>query len=308
MELRIVCDSSSNTYELEGADYRCVPLTVTLNGEDYADVEDLNLDNFYAAMSLCNGPSTTSCPSPSIWLRAYEGADRVLAITLSSRLSSSYNTAQLAASEYTEQNSEAEVAVLDSRSAGEELVLLAQEAQRLATSDEGYSLSQIIERLHEYQKHTHVLFTLSDLSHLARNGRINPALARFAHTLDIHILGTGNTEGMIEILRKCRGQKKALRAGIREIQLHHYTGKKLYISHVQNEAGAYTLEHALREVWPEADITIQPCHALCSYYANLGGLIVSYVDSKTAPKHPIDQMSLPNLPINPLHLMKDDSE
>ena len=278
MELRIVCDSSSNTYELEGADYRCVPLTVTLDGEDYADVEDLNLDNFYAAMSLCNGPSTTSCPSPSIWLKAYE------------------------------QNSEAEVAVLDSRSPGEELVLLAQEAQRLATSDEGYSLSQIIERLHEYRKHTHVLFTLSDLSHLARNGRINPALARFAHTLDIHILGTGNTEGMIEILRKCRGQKKALRAGIREIQLHHYTGKKLYISHVQNEAGAYTLEHALREVWPEADITIQPCHALCSYYANLGGLIVSYVDSKTAPKHPIDQMSLPNRPINPFHLMKDDSE
>lgn len=278
MGIRVVCDSSSDIYELDGADFRSVPLTVTLDGVDYVDTDELDLAQFCDRMSLNQGPASTSCPSPDAWLAAFEGADEIIAIALSAKLSGSCNAARLAASQYQEDHPEAKIAVIDSRSAGEVLALLAQRAFELGS--EPIPFEELVQMLLAYQHHVHVLFDIADLANLAKGGRVNPAVARFANALDVHVVGTGNLEGEIEVQRKCRGAKKAARTMIHEMEMHRYSGGPCYISHVENVGGAELFRDEVRKVWPDADITIKRCHALCSYYAALGGLIVSYADSR----------------------------
>lgn len=278
MGIRVVCDSSSNVYALDGVDFRSVPLTVTLDGTDYVDEEGLDLAEFCDRMSLNQGSASTSCPSPDAWLAAFQGADEIIAITITGKLSGSCNAARLAAAQYLEEHSEAKIAVVDSRSAGEDLALLAVRAAELG--EEPIPFEELMRMLLAYQHHVHVLFDIADLSNLAKGGRVNPAVARFANALDVHVIGTGSPEGEIEVLRKARGAKKAARAMIHEMQMHRYSGGPCYISHVDNVGGAEFMRDELRKVWPEADITLERCGALCSYYAALGGLIISYADSR----------------------------
>ncbi len=278
MAIRVVADSSSNATKIEGIDYRCVPLTVTLDGTDYRDDEDLDLARFCDQMSFCMGPSSTTCPSPDAWLAAFDGADEIVAIALSAHLSGSCNSARLAALQYQEAHPKAKIAVVDSRSAGETLALIAAHVGTL--EQEGLPFEELVRQLQAYQYHTHVLFDIADLSNLARGGRVNPAVARFANALDVHVVGTGNPEGEIEVLRKCRGLRKATQTMIHEMEMHRYAGGRCFISHVQNPGAAEAFRDALLKKWPEADIAIEPCHALCSYYANRNGLIVSYEDGR----------------------------
>ncbi|MGN0071216.1 MAG: DegV family protein [Atopobiaceae bacterium] len=288
MGIRVVCDSSCNVYALDGVDFRSVPLTVTLDGTDYVDTEGLDLTEFCDHMSLNQGPSSTSCPSPDAWLSAFQGADEIVAIAISGKLSGSCNSARLAAAQYQEDHPEAKIAVIDSRAAGEYLALLAERANELGR--EPIPFEELTRMLLAYQHHVHVLFDIADLSNLAKAGRVNPAVARFANALDVHVIGTGTLEGEIEVLRKVRGAKKAARAMIHEMEMHRYSGGPCYISHVENVGGAEFFRDELRKVWPDADIRLERCHALCSYYAARGGLIVSYADSrKVNPERDLPQ-------------------
>lgn len=278
MGIRVVADSSSNTYSIPGIDYRCVPLTVTLDGTDYVDTSDLDLSGFCDRMALSMGASSTSCPSPDAWACAFEGADEIIAIALSAKLSGSCNAARLAAAQYQEAHPEAKVAVIDTRAAGEVLAIVAAHVAEL--EEAGLPFEEIVRQLEAYLHHVHVLFDISDLTNLAKGGRVNPAVARFATALDVHVVGGGSQQGEIEVLRKCRGTRKAWRALIHEMQMRRYDGGICTISHAENEGAAEQLAQAIRDVWPYASISIGRCHALCSYYAARGGLIVSYVDGR----------------------------
>ena len=55
-----------------------------------------------------------------------------------------------------------------------------------------------------------------------------------------------------------------------------FRGGKLRIAHCQNEAAALELKARIESVFPQTDVTIQPCRGLCSYYAEKGGLLVGF--------------------------------
>ena len=82
MKTRIVVDSSSNLYELPGAEFACVPLKIVTDDQEYLD--DGHLDAVGMAQTLRDykGKTTTSCPNVADWLAAYEGAEQVFAVTI----------------------------------------------------------------------------------------------------------------------------------------------------------------------------------------------------------------------------------
>jgi len=186
---RIVVDSSASLYALDGIDFAAVPLKIVTDEREYLDDGTLNAVEMATTLRTYKGKTSTSCPNIGDWLEAYEGADEIYAITITGTLSGSCNAAQLAAEEYQAEHPGAQVFVLDSLSAGPELVLLAEHIRALI--EEGRDFDEVCEEMLRYRHHTHLLFSLESLANLARNGRVKPAVAAVARMLNIRVIGKG---------------------------------------------------------------------------------------------------------------------
>ena len=275
---RIVVDSSASLYQLDGVDFAAVPLKIVTDEREYLDDGTLDAVEMATTLRTYKGKTSTSCPNIGDWLEAYEGADEVYAITITGTLSGSCNAAQLAAEEYQAEHPEAKVFVLDSLSAGPELVLLAEHIRDLLA--EGMAFDDVCEEMLRYRRHTHLLFSLESLANLARNGRVKPAVAAVARMLGIRVIGQASEIGELDVLCKTRGEHGALERIVLELKDHGYNGGKLQISHCDNPAAAERLKHMVQAVFDGAKVTVTPCGGLCSYYAELGGLLVGYEDGE----------------------------
>lgn len=280
MKSKIVVDSAANLYQMEGIDFACAPIKVVTEEQEYPD--DGRLDAVQVAETLRSykGRSSTSCPNVGDWLAAYQGADQVFAITITGTLSGSYNAALLAAQDYQEENPEAKVYVLDSLSAGPELQLLAERLRALF--DAGTPFEEICVQMEEYKQHTHLLFSLESLNNLARNGRVSPAVAAVARMLGIRVVGTASLSGELEVLVKTRGEHGALERIVLEMKSRGFVDGPVRILHCSNPAAATRLKNMITTVFEGAEVQIMPCGVLCSYYAELGGLMIGFEDG-TAP-------------------------
>ena len=279
MKTKIVVDSSANLYALEGLDFECVPLKIITDHEEYRDDGNLNVVEMAQTLRTYKGKTSTSCPNVSDWLAAYEGAEQVFAVTITGTLSGSYNAAQLAAEEYMQDHPGTHVFVLDSLSAGPEAQLLAEHIRDEVLA--GKAFDDICEEMLRYHKHTHLLFSLESLANLARNGRVKPAVAAVARMLGIRVVGQASEGGELEVLCKTRGEHGALERIILELKQHGYAGGKLIIAHCGNPAAAERLMHMTQAIFDDANVRIIECGGLCSYYAELGGLMVGYEDGET---------------------------
>lgn len=167
--------------------------------------------------------------------------------------------------------------MLDSLSAGPELVLLAEHIRALI--EEGRDFDEVCEEMLRYRHHTHLLFSLESLANLARNGRVKPAVAAVARMLNIRVIGKASDVGELDILCKTRGEHGALERLVLELKGHGYTNGKVIIAHCGNPAAAERLMHMVKAVFEGAQVRVTECGGLCSYYAELGGLMVGFEDA-----------------------------
>ncbi len=278
MKTKIVVDSSANLYTLADVDFACVPLKIITDAEEYRDDGALNAVEMAQTLRSYKGKTSTSCPNVSDWLASYEGAEQVIAVTITGTLSGSYNAAQLAAEEYMQDHPGTHVFVLDSLSAGPEVQLLAEHIRDLML--EGKRFDDICEEMLRYHKHTHLLFSLESLANLARNGRVKPAVAAVARMLGIRVIGQASGAGELEVLCKTRGEHGALERIVLELKEHGYSGGRLVIAHCGNPTAAERLMHMIQAIFDGADVRVIECGGLCSYYAELGGLMIGYEDGE----------------------------
>ena len=122
----IVSDSSCELRSLENPapdlSFATVPLKIRVGDREFVDNSALDVDAMIDAMHNYNGASTTACPSPEEWAEKFMQADNVLAITISSNLSGSYNSAMVAREMVLESHPEKRIHVLDSLSTGGEIL------------------------------------------------------------------------------------------------------------------------------------------------------------------------------------------
>ena len=97
-----------------------------------------------------------------------------------------------------------------------------------------------------------------------------------AKVLNIKILGQASGDGLLELLHKCRGDARGHEAMIKEMLDRGYRGGRAIIGHTFNAAGAKIMENLIRQSYPGAATTIMPMSGLCSYYAEMGGVLVGY--------------------------------
>ena len=274
MKYKIVADSSSNVYEVEGVDYAYAPLKIVVGDNTFTDEKDMDLDAMIAALKAHPGPSRTSCPNISDWMDAFGDADVVVATTITSNLSGAYNAAVQAKNLYEEEHPGAKVYVKDSLSTGPEMALQIERMKDDILA--GMSFEEICADIDEYSKKTHLAFSLECLENLAKNGRVNPLVAKAVGVLGVRVVGKASDEGTLQQLHKCRGEKKAVVTMYGVMKEHGYAGGKVRMAHIYNEGIADALEKLIRADYPDADVTRVQCGGLCTFYAEVGGMLVGY--------------------------------
>ncbi len=272
--MKIIADSSANIPALAGASYQSVPMTIRAGERDFVDDETLDPHELLDYLASYSGKSGTACPSLDCWLRAFEGADEIFVLTITSRLSGTCASAMAARDVYLQSHPDTKIHVFDTLSTGPEMQLLAERIAALYAM--GLSFDVICEKAREYLATTHLFFRLKSLHNLAQNGRVSKLTAGAVGILGIQILSTASSEGTIQPVEKCRGEKKTREAMVQHILDTGYRGGKVRIHHAENPDAAGALAASLRERFPEADIEILPCAGLCSYYAERGGVIVGF--------------------------------
>ena len=270
--MKIVSDSSSNVFHMEGLNYVTVPMKVIAGEKEFIDTPELDLQVMVDTLKNHKGKSGSSCPNVQEWLDAFEGDEDIFGVTISRNLSGSYNSAQQAAEDYMERHPGRKVFVFDSMSAGPEQMMLVDKLKELI--EEGHDFETVKEKALEYQNRTHILFCLESLTNLARNGRVNPAVAKIAGVLGMRVVGDAE-HGEIIPIHKPRGHKKAMQTLVdmmaeRGIQ----DGDLVRVAHCFAQQQAEDLKAATQARFPGVRFIIEPTTALCSFYAEAGGLMI----------------------------------
>ncbi|MBQ8357319.1 MAG: DegV family protein [Clostridia bacterium] len=274
MNYKIVSDSSSNILTLDGVSYASVPLKINTSAKEYVDDSSLDVAAMVADLRTVKGRTGTSCPNVQEWQDAMRGADGVFAVTITSGLSGSYSTAVQAKNDLIADLPEKKIAVIDSLSAGPELQLLIERMREDILA--GKTFEEIETEVRDYQKRTHLIFALESMTNLARNGRVNPVVAKLAGVLGIRVVGVASEKGTLEVLHKPRGRDKMLNTIYDVMKDKKYAGGKVRIAHCLNPEAAKDLESMIRAQFPDADIELLPTTALCSFYAEEGGLMIGF--------------------------------
>ena len=273
MKFKIVADSSSCIFDVEDCNYySSVPLKIISNKE-YVDTKELNVRQMVDELKVYKGKTGSSCPNCAEWVEAFGDADGVFAITITSRLSGSYDAACMAKKEYEEAHPGAKVKVIDSLSAGPQLKMLVDKIVELINEGKDYDI--ICTEIDEYFPHAQLLFSLQSVDNLAKNGRVNPVIAMAVNALGIRIVGIA-LDGRLEQLHKVRGEKKAMNALYEEMKARKFTGSKVLIGHCFNKPAVELLSSHIKADHPECHIEEIPLGGLCSFYAEEGGLMVGF--------------------------------
>lgn len=268
------CDLTNMPERIPEEDYSSVPFVISVGGTDYLDDENLDTAHLIEAMDNCPEASHTSCPTPGAWYEQFKKAEQSIAVTISSQLSGSYSSAQAAKNMVLEEQPEKKVYVLDSRSAGAELVLIVKKIHHLISSQ--LSFDDVVSLAQTYADKTRVFFALSSFENLVKNGRMSRISGFIANKLGMWVIGFGSDEGKIDIRHKTRGISKMLSLLIEEMQQRGFSGDQVVISHCQNAEAANSLREKIQVIWKTAEVFIMPTRGLCSYYAEKGGLIIAF--------------------------------
>ena len=189
----------------------CTYFSYTLDGKEYTKENFLPVEEFYSKMRAGSMP-TTSQVNPERVRALFEpylkeGKD-ILHIAFSSGLSGTFNSCRIAAQELMEEYPERKIRVVDSPSASLGQGLLVYLAQR--RREEGADFDSVAQWTEEHKKNIVHLFTVDDLNHLYRGGRVSRTTAILGGMLNIKPILHVDDEGKLIPIGKVRGRKKSL--------------------------------------------------------------------------------------------------
>jgi len=273
-KFKIVTDSSSDLLSVDGVAFAYASLKIITAEKQYIDNADLDVKAMVETLATYKGKSSTSCPNPDDWLRAFGDAQYVFCITITGTLSGSHNSAMLAKRLYEEKYPDRQVFVINSLSTGPEMKLIAEYIREMILRNEDYE--NICSKATEYMQHTGLLFMLESMRNLANNGRISSVVAKAVGILGIRIVGVASEVGDLQLLDKCRGQQKALAAMFNRMKEFGFDGGRVRLAHCFNENAAETLKNMILAEFPDSDIEMYTCRGLCGFYAEKSGMLVGF--------------------------------
>ena len=213
MSLAIVTDSTAYLSDefVSRHDITVLPLTITFSDGSYRDNIDITIDEFYAKMAALDEIPTSSQPAPGLVTEVFErladSHDEVLVVTLSKGISGAFQTFSMIANEVAEEKN-VRIAVYNSDISLIGQGLFVQEAVKLR--EQGLSLEEILPKLDALKLTSDAYFSVENLGHLAKGGRISSSAAGIGNLLQVKPI-LHFEQGKIEVFEKVRTHKKTVK-------------------------------------------------------------------------------------------------
>lgn len=276
---KIISDSSCDLTkdEIKNMNVSYVPFKITIDGKEYVDDNNFNLSEFLNHMKNSPNPIKTSCPAPFEYMQEIEkNKDKdIYLVTISSKLSGSFNAAQVAAEEAREKYPGIKIGLIDSKSAsaGQTRIIL----KLVEYINESSNLRETMGKIKKFVDDQKLMFVLESMQNLIKNGRIKKTSGLIANVLNIRPIMESN-DGEIELYEMNRGMKKSFE------RLALAVGKEkkdnsnniICISHVDAKERADNLAQRFRELYKPKDIIVRQTNGLSAGYADIGGIVIAF--------------------------------
>lgn len=276
---KIVIDSCGELPEELKKDghFSTVSLELEVDGYRIRDDESFDqLDFLRRVKQSLKGPKS-SCPSPEEYMHSYEGeAEHVYVVTLSGKLSGSYNSAVLGKNLYEEEHADGKrIHIFNSRSASIGETIIGMKIQEL--EEAGLSFEEVVEQVENYIGSMNTFFVLETLETLRKNGRLTNLKAFIANTLNIKPVMGSTKEGTICQLGQARGMNKALEKMVQDVisKTKDCENRILAISHCNCPERAAAVKAKLEKLARFKKIIVINTAGVSSMYANDGGVIIA---------------------------------
>ena len=277
MSYKVIIDSCGELTEdmKRSGCFETASLTIDVNGHHIVDDETFDQAQFLKYVAESPEGAKSSCPSPERYMEGYHcDAERVYAVTLSSELSGSYNSAVLGKNLYHEEYGEKDIYVFNSKSAsiGETLIGL----KIKECEDQEMGFQDTIDTVEAYISEQHTYFVLETLETLKKNGRLTGIKALVATALNIKPVMGSTPEGTIQQLGQGRGMKKALAKMADQLLLDAGETKNriLAISHCNCPERAESMKQQLLAKAEFKEVIVVDTAGISSMYASDGGVIM----------------------------------
>lgn len=276
-KFQIIVDSASDLdskyVKNKDIGFRVVPLTITIGDKNYVDDDNINVDEMLESLHKYKGKTSTACPSPEAFSKYYTDAENTFVVTISSKLSGTYNAACLGAKEF-ENDSNFKIHVIDSKlvSGAEELIV----DKLVELIEKGLEFNDIVTEIDKFRNERQLFFTLAKFDNLIANGRMSKIVALIAKTLIIRPVCKG-VEGEIKVIEKVIGVNNAFKKMATFISkaVQTFKDKVLIINKCKADNECEQLVKLIKENCDFKEIRIKETKGLCSFYALEKGLIVS---------------------------------
>ena len=272
------CDFTKEMYEKLGL--AVVPLMVNFRGQTYPDRNDESLKDMYAGLRA-GEVATTSAANPGQWQELMEpylqkGED-LLVLAFSSGLSTTYQSASMAADELRNLYPDRTISVVDSLCASLGEGLLAYYACK--KRDEGMPLRELTQWLLDNRLHLCHWFTVDDLMYLKRGGRVSAATAIVGTMLSIKPVLHVDNEGHLINVGKARGRKASIQAMAKKVAElgAGFDNSTMFISHGDCQEDAEYLAGLLKEQYGAKEVYINYVGAVIGSHSGPGTLALFFM-------------------------------
>lgn len=277
MSYKIVVDSCCDLPPKYHKDehFEFIPLGLEIGDYFVSDDENFDQKDYIARVAASETCAKSACPSPDRYMKAYEtDADNVYVITLSSKLSGSYNSALLGKDLYHEEKGDKNIFIIDSESASSGEALFAFKVEELEAK--GLSFDEIVKQIEDYRTGMSTYFVLDNLDTLRKNGRLTGMKALVASTLNIKPV-CGSNHGEIVQRGQGMGIMKALvkMAELIARETKDPAEKILVIAHCNCYERAMVVKSLIEARVELKDIVVVDTAGLSTTYAGDGGIIVA---------------------------------
>ncbi|NFJ06903.1 DegV family protein, partial [Clostridium botulinum] len=269
-----------------------IPLTCNVEGKEYTDNfgQSLPYKQFYEAMIKGEIPKTSQ-PSPEAYYKVFkELIDKdkdILYVCVSSGLSGTYNSANIAKNMILDEFGNARIEIVDvlTASLGQGIMIM----KAMDMKKNGLTIDEVTSYLEENKLNLNSYMVVNDLIHLKRGGRISTAAALIGTVLNIKPILTLNDEGRVITVRKAKGRKVAIRK-LAEIVIERIKNPEeeiVAISHGDSDLDAEKLRERILKEIKVKDIIINYVGPVVGTYGGPGSLNVFFM-SDHRQNHIID--------------------
>lgn len=278
MSYRIIGDSCTDLpKELkEDPHIKLVPLTLIVDGESIVDDETFDQEKFLAKVKASPNSPRSACPSPEDYMKHFDFDGDIYVVTLSSQLSGSHNSAELAKKLYLEEHPDKKIEIIDSKSASVGQTLITMKIKELIEANNPFEI--VVEKINAFRDGLMTKFVLESLDTLRKNGRLTGLQAFIASALNIKPVMGSTPEGTICKVDQARGIIKALMLMVKTIEADVIKPheKVIGIAHCNNRERAEFIKAEIMKRIPFKDCFIVDTAGVSSMYANEGGIITAY--------------------------------